>query len=164
VPRHKKRPWAFWLVTFLTQVALWILFVSNLDPLELIVALGAAALATFGAAVFEATAVGHFRPTLADLLQIRRIPSLFVSDTARVLRAVTVQVFTRRSPHSSLLALKFPQTGRSATARRALATTYTTLTPNSIVLGFIHDRNLMLYHELVPSPIPKILREMGAHS
>ena len=46
--------------------------------------------------------------------------------------------------------------------RRAFAVTFTTITPNFIVLGFVKDQRLLLYHQILPGKVLKMTRHLGA--
>ena len=47
-------------------------------------------------------------------------------------------------------------------ARRALATGYTTLAPNFIVIGIDYAQSRMLFHQLERSSVPLMTQELGA--
>jgi hypothetical protein len=46
--------------------------------------------------------------------------------------------------------------------RRALATSFTTATPNSIVLDVIEHPPRILYHQIIPGPLPGVTQSLGA--
>jgi hypothetical protein len=47
-------------------------------------------------------------------------------------------------------------------ARRALAIMYTTIPPNFVVVGIDRKKNLMLVHQVSPTPTPLIAKRLGA--
>ena len=50
----------------------------------------------------------------------------------------------------------------NGSARRTLAISYSTISPNTIVLGIDRERNLLLLHEMVPAETPWIAKQLGA--
>jgi hypothetical protein len=74
------------------------------------------------------------------------------------------QIFTREGAASFTAAVPFT-VGRDTPVtmgRRALAVTYTTITPNFVVLGIVKEPGLLLYHQIVPGKILRMTRHLGA--
>ncbi|MFN2975243.1 hypothetical protein [Terriglobus aquaticus] len=46
--------------------------------------------------------------------------------------------------------------------RRALATAYTSIAPNFIVLGVDHQQSRMLFHQIQRSSVPRMTKQLGA--
>jgi hypothetical protein len=57
---------------------------------------------------------------------------------------------------------KRAKTNPLSVARRVLATAYTTVAPNFIIIGIDPDRNRMLFHQLERSSVPKMTQALGA--
>lgn len=153
-----------WVITYVVLYGVYLVFVSTLTTPELLAGIVAAAVATIASGVFGTVGVVQFRPTLRDLLQIWRVPYYAVMDTAKVLGSLARQLFTRRGADSLVRAVPFEVGGAddAAAARRALAVTYTTLTPNFIVLGIAHKQALLLFHQIQDDEVPQLTINLGA--
>lgn len=159
---------SYWLSLFVTWVILvgvYLLFTSNLEKAEVYTALGAAAVAAAASAIFDSLGVVAFRPRLRDLAQAWRIPWYMVEGTWELGRAMGRQLFTRDGASSIVYAVPFemgsPDNPADA-ARRALAIFYTTITPNFVVLGFVSEQRIMLYHQVLPGPVLQMTVNLGA--
>ena len=101
---------------------------------------------------------------MKDVAQGWRIPWQAIKDTWAIFRAIWT--LGRSKKAGSLLAAVPFESGRPgdplAEARRALAVTYTTITPNVIVLGIVREQGLMLYHQIVGDASLEIARRLGA--
>ncbi len=136
----------YWLVQFLALLGLWFLFVDQLKLSELLVGLGASALAATAAEAVRGQEHPHFLPDLGQLKEAWRLPGRILTDTW----LVTLKLVRRGPSTGSFHALPFDARGNDgrAVARRALAILYSTLPPNSIVIGIDRKRNEMLVHTL----------------
>lgn len=156
--------WLSWIVTYVALYGVYLLFVSTLTKPELVAGIVMAFVATLAAGVFGTVGVVHFRPALGQLLQIWRVPGNAVMDTVLVFKALGKQLFTRSGAGGQVRAVPFdvggPDDGNAA--RRALAVTYTTLTPNQVVLGIAHKQALLIYHQLEGAEVPQITVNLGA--
>ena len=156
--------WFTFAAAFLIQWALWLAFTDDVGYREIVAGfLGAAISATAGA-VYSMQGKCHFRFRLKDVAQGWRIPWQAIKDTWAIFRAIWT--LGRSKKAGSLLAAVPFEPGRPgdplAEARRALAVTYTTITPNVIVLGIVREQGLMLYHQIVGDPSLEIARRLGA--
>lgn len=159
-----KTSWTTWAVVWLLHLGLWFLFVAQLSIDELLAGMAAAAVATAAAAVFEALGLVKFRPLLRSLVQAWRIPWYLITGTGEIFHGLAKQLFTAGGAPSTLRAVPFVVGGHDSesTARRALAVTYTTITPNFIVLGIVSEQGLMLYHQILPGKVLPITKQLGA--
>ena len=150
-------------VEFVLLLGLWMLFVSLLQMNEFVAGLAAALLGAIGDAVVKATDFARFRPRLRHVLLILVEPWYVARDTVIVFWELLRRIGGR--PRRSRLKVIPFDGGRDdvdSNARRALATAYTTISPNSIVLGIDREQNLLLLHELAPSSTPWLLQQLGA--
>ena len=104
---------------------------------------------------------------LLPLLMAVAIPGTgeSVSGTVEVLHGLAKQLFTAGGAPSFLAAVPFEigsQDDPTEAGRRALATTYTTATPNFVVLGLVNEQGLMLYHQIIPGDVLTMTRRLGA--
>lgn len=162
--QRRKVSWLSWLLTYVVLYGVYLLFASTLTTPELVAGAVVAVIATGATVVFGTVGVVHFKPSPRDLLQVWRVPYYAVIDTIQVVGALAKQLFTRRGADSLLRAVPFDvgAADEGAAARRALAVTYTTLTPNFIVLGIAHEQALLLYHEITDAEVPQMTINLGA--
>lgn len=158
-----KYSWFGITVVWLLLVPVYLAFAVNLGYRELAVSVVAAGIATLGAIVYARQRKIAFRFRVAFLIPAARVPLVMVTDT----RLLLVQVARRllgHIPASLIVTVEFDcGEGRSSEAgRRALAVTFLTLTPNTVVLDICPDEPELVYHELTPAPLPGFAREMGA--
>lgn len=138
----------------------WVLFTGSWGLHELI--LGAA----FTVLTLAITALAWrdmgilFRPTLHQVLCLWRVPWYVLHDSVEVSLILAKDILGVREAGSHYRAVTFPsKTGELDVARAALATTGTTMTPSTIVLGVEDDR--LLLHQLQRSPLPKMIADLG---
>ncbi len=153
-----------WLVVWLAHWALWLLFVSQINTWELLVGAAAALVATIGSMLFGRLGLVKFRPRLRDLAQARYLPWYAVTGTVEIIHGMARQVSSRsRAPsHLAAVPFTFGREDQVAAARRALAVMYTTMTPNSIVLGIVREQELLLYHQIIPGEVLPMTQNLGA--
>lgn len=152
-------------LTCAAMYGIYLLYAATLSKPELYVALGAAVIATVAAHLFGVLSAANFRPAPKDLLQAWRVPGYLLQDTYLVLKMLLRQLFGGGAPRLQIHAVPYkvgdlddPRDG----ARRALVETYTTMTPNFIVLGIVPRQYLLLYHQLQPTEVPRMVINLGA--
>lgn len=155
-----------WLITFGAMYLLYVLFVATADRAELLVGLATAAASTAAVAVFRTGERIKFCPWWKDVLQGWRVPGVALKGTCQLFEALFLHVLGIRKAPDTLRAVPFSAGGNScrSSARAALAEIYTTMTPNSIVLGIAHPQHLLLLHQVAPGEVPRIVRALGGRS
>ena len=153
-----------WLGQWLVFFGAWILFVGNLEPAELLAGGVTAAIAATGSHIAWATHLARFSAHFRWVAQGWRLPWYVIADTGTILLVLLRHLFTRRKVDSVLIAVPFKACGpkADAAALRALAIAYTSITPNSVVVGIDQHRGLMLLHQLERSGISRMTRNLGA--
>ncbi|MGA8531701.1 MAG: hypothetical protein WB622_18415 [Acidobacteriaceae bacterium] len=151
---------------FILTVALavfWIACVTTVHPHELIVGAAAVVLSVSSCLFVIGTLPLQFRPTLRDIAQIWRLPGYVVIDLIQITVVLIFDLAGRRAPSLFRSAPWGPveNNGRD-TAKRALAVSFTTVSPNCIVVGIDCGRSQILLHQLKKSPLPKMTRNLGA--
>ncbi len=144
---------------------LWIMFVGTFSTHELMVGVVATVLAVVGMCVIDVQYPARFSPKLAELLSLWRLPWYLVSGTFSVLKIAMTDLVRTDKAESLFLIVPFnagAKEGARAVARRVLAVVYSTMTPETIVLGININTKQMLYHELKRSPLPEMTRDLGA--
>lgn len=174
MPRSKKaavpktprwRLAAGWAAAWVANAALWLLLGGNLSLEELAASLAAATLACAGGAVFHSADRSPCRPTARMLLEAWRIPGDLLDGAWKVLGGLAGCLVGNGLPPGVLRAAKLDmgQEGDpKSNARRAITITYTTLTPNTVVLGFVPSQGLMLYHQFKPTDELKMAKSLEA--
>ena len=162
--QKRKVSWIGGAATFVVLYGAYLLFVSTLTKPELIAGIFVTAIATVASGVFGTIGLVRFKPTPGELAQAWRIPLQAITGTWAVMRALARQLFTKAGPQSQMIAVPFEVGDDDAhsAGRRALAVTYTTITPNSVVLGILHKQALLLYHQIAPADVPQLTINLGA--
>ena len=138
----------------------WVLFTGSFSLHELV--LGAAFTAlTLGVTALAWRNMGIlFSPTVRQVFCLWRIPWYVLHDSVEVSLILANDVLGFREAGSHFRAVTFPSdTEKHDIARAVLATTGTTMTPSTIVLGVEDD--LLLLHQLQRSPLPKMIADLG---
>ena len=155
------------------HLGLWMLFVDNLSIRDFCAGLTAVGLTT--TAVIGATRLMQvkFRPTAWEIVQAWRIPWNAISGTIDVLIVLARQLLGGIPAPSIIAAVPFDVGGDDAhsAGRRALALTYNTITPNSIVLGPVRRGeggddpfgvDVVLFHRVRSGPVRQLAKNLGA--
>lgn len=144
--------------------AFWIVFSFSVHPQELAVGAGCVLLAGGFAVFAESQEPTPFRPSLGDLLQGWRLPWNAITDSVAISLTLLRSLWGRR-PAPLYRAVPFVagnEDNPGDTARRVLAVAYTSVTPNSVVVGVDMRRSLLLYHQIERNPTPVLTRNLGA--
>jgi multisubunit Na+/H+ antiporter MnhE subunit len=101
----------------------------------------------------------------ADLLQVRRLPAAIVQDCIVVTRVLLRDLAGEPAP-SLYRVCGFQTSKRDAhlLGRTVLAVTYTTASPNMLVIGIDPAQSLMLFHQLERAEVPAMTRALGARA
>jgi multisubunit Na+/H+ antiporter MnhE subunit len=156
------KPPIFSLV-WVSQWLLWVLFANNAGAREIIIGAVASAFATWAVARFQGHLKDHFYLSASNMSQVIRTPELVASGTYILFRVIGLRLLGRNVP-GGLAAVHFTLGGNDpkSRGRRALATTFLTIAPNNLVLGFLPDEQKLLFHTVIPQKLPSFLFKMGA--
>lgn len=151
------------LILTAAQSLFWIACVATVRPHELIVGIGAVVLGVVSYLYVVRTLPLEFRPSIADLLQLWRLPWYIVSGLAEI-TVVLARDLTGRSAPSFFRAVWWCPVANNGpeTAKRTLAIGYTTIAPNFIVVGIDCGRHQMLFHQVQKSSVPIMTQRLGA--
>jgi multisubunit Na+/H+ antiporter MnhE subunit len=141
----------------------WVVLTDNTGWREMTCGAGAAAISMVATILFVWKIKANFRPRAKFLQQAVYVPGHVVTDTGRLVLTVVRRIFGAR-PASGIMAVPFRRGANmpSSRMRRALAITYFTTTPNTLVLGISQEPELFLFHTIVPTPLPQFMERMGA--
>lgn len=148
---------------FFFLLGLWMIFVSMPKLDELLVGLGASLISAFADGVVKAKKFASFYPHLKSMVLVFWEPWYALTGTAAIFAALAKHLMGKKS-EAELRAVPFDGGGDDpeSAARRALAIMYTTIPPNFVVLGIDRGKNLMLVHQVSPTPTPLIAKRLGA--
>lgn len=142
-------------------LGLWMLFVSQVKVSEAIVGVAAAILGAAAAGMVKEKGFGRFRPRAKWLLLFAFEPWYVLTGSASILWALAKRLLGKRSDAQfKVVPFRGGKDPRSA-ARRALAITLTTISPNSIVVGIDKKKNFMLVHQITPTPTNRVTKALG---
>ena len=153
-----------WLVQFAIAFALWHLYVGKLQPDEALFAAGGAAIAATASKIVFEKHIAPLRAQWRHVAEIWRMPKELVTGGWQITAVLLRQIFLREPAPSLFISVPFDAGGDDdeSAFRRALAITYTTATPNSVVIGIDRERGLLVYHQVRKSPVPEMIRRLGA--
>jgi hypothetical protein len=152
-------------LAWIASAAWYLALVSSYGVREFIAAAFTAVLAALATMVFARTAKVAFHLRWRDLLQAWRLPGCVLSGTWEIMRGLAKQLFTSRGASSVVAAVPFDVGDRENLAdagRRALAITYTSGTPNFLILGIVDEQQWFLYHQIMPGDILTMTKNLGA--
>lgn len=138
---------------FVMLYGLWLLLVQSFAVAELLAGVPAALL---GLIAGRAALQGELHIASALAAETRRIATLpltMVGDSLLVLGAALLAGVRRRRLTGAFREIPFASGSDDADARgrRAVAIALQSFTPNTCVLGFDSDRDVMVVHQLVPT-------------
>lgn len=150
-------------ISLLLIVGLWILFVDGTRRDEMIVGAGVLLLSgAFLYAVWRNDSLS-LEVRLGDLVQAWRIPWYLLSGIYEIVVVLVKDLLgTRASSFYRVSGFKTSGSDPRLIARRVLATFYTTMAPNFIVIGIDFLQSRMLFHQLERSSVPRMTKALGA--
>jgi multisubunit Na+/H+ antiporter MnhE subunit len=146
-----------WIVLYV----LWLLYVGQLSPSELITGALAAILAAVASEAVRGQNLARFYPATHWVFLLGRLPLDVLRDCGRLTQALFRSLFLSTPPASNFREIEFPGGGDDARsdARRALAGGALSLPPNSYVIGIDRERNRILLHNLIPAHDAEVMAD-----
>jgi hypothetical protein len=147
------------------MAAEWILLVAGTKRDEMIVgALSVLAAALFLQFVYRAEDQ-KLDIRLKDLAACWRIPWYILSGSWEIVVILVKDLLSikRASSFYRVSGFKTAKYDPLLTARRVLATAFTTAAPNFIIIGVDYEQSRMLFHQLERSSVPKMTQALGAY-
>lgn len=141
----------------------WLAFVGTVSGQEL--ALGAAcAVLSSALSAFVLKQMGiPLRIRFKDVIQLLWIVWYLVDGTWEILYVLFKDLAGVKRAESLFRAVGYEHlSGPRAFVRRALAVAGTTAAPNFIVVGIDTGRELLLFHQIQRSGVPRITKNLGA--
>lgn len=101
----------------------------------------------------------------ADFLQAWWLPWTLIQGAAQVVLVLAKDLTTGPRADSILCAVPFERRhDGNGMLRRVLAVSYTSISPNTIVIGIDRRRGLLLYHAISPAKLPQMAENLGARA
>jgi multisubunit Na+/H+ antiporter MnhE subunit len=146
--------WAVYvLLWWAVLLGLWLLFVDTLALAEVLVGLGAAALATLAALGIHAYGGTRFRFRVRWLLLLRDVPASTLRDCATLGVVLWRHLIRGERARGAFRTIPFPiHDGPTSAAWRAFVAGATAIAPNTYVIRFDRERGTVIVHQLVPDP------------
>jgi multisubunit Na+/H+ antiporter MnhE subunit len=148
---------------FVFLLGLWMMYTSSPRLSELYVGFAVAALGVFGSCLIHASGFAGFRPR-AGWIALAFLEPWYVLVGSYRLGASLVRALLHRRSRARFHAISFNAgtDDPESSARRTLTIAYLTIPPDSVVVGIDRHANELLLHEIQPSRLPLIARELGA--
>jgi multisubunit Na+/H+ antiporter MnhE subunit len=142
-----------WLGWWAALLGLYLLLAAKLTGEEILVGVGAAALAATAATVTVKAGNLRFQPRLSWLRRFARLPGLVLADCGIMAAVLWRHIVQRRTVEGVFRTVPFDAGGDDAVsaARRALVTAGISLAPNTYLVDMDRERGILLVHQLVPS-------------
>jgi hypothetical protein len=146
----------FWLKWWSGPFALYELLVFSLQTAELVTGAICAAVAATAAELVRSHGKVRFAPGYG---WIRMLPGLALEVAVDTLRMVPLlwRAIRGRPVHGRMRCIAFPAAslkGTQGSTRRAVEKFMGSVAPNSYVVGFDQDHNVVLVHQLEPTEEP----------
>ncbi len=145
-----------WLSWWVVLVGYYFLLIGKASWPETLAAGVGAAIAATAVVVTQRSGALRFRVRVRWAVHFLQLPWRVLADTGIVLAALVRRLVLRRSVHGVFRAIPFAGGGDdpASAARRALVIAGASLAPNTYVIAIDRDAELLLVHQLVPSPEP----------
>ncbi|HEX4718694.1 MAG TPA: Na+/H+ antiporter subunit E [Thermoleophilaceae bacterium] len=149
----------FWLLAWVTSMALWMVLADSVRIAEIIVGIGVAALAATGFEVVRRQRLAEQYIPLRPLVGVWRVLLRAVPDVWRLTRAAFSQVAQREPARGRVIAMEFGHGGADPEQRgvRAIEVGLGSIAPNTIVIGVDRETGVLLVHQLEPTRGPSDL-------
>lgn len=145
----------FWVTSWVLLSGLYLLLVvDSIDASELVTGAVAAAVGAVAATAVRSQRLVSFRPRMRWALGLWRLPLQAAVDTGILVVMLWRRLVVRQPVGGSFRAVPFRAGGEDpeAAARRAVAKGVGSFAPNTYVLDIDREHELILVHQLVPTP------------
>jgi multisubunit Na+/H+ antiporter MnhE subunit len=139
----------------------WLLLTSTVDPQEVVAGIAAAAVAATIMTVVQRSIRRPVRIRARWLWPAWRIPILIARDTVTLTVLLGRKLARRPTPPGAFdeVPMKAPATRGEVVGKDLLATLGISLSPNTIVVGFDPEREVLVVHSALPSH-PRSVRDL----
>lgn len=147
-----------------TSVALWLLCTTSLSPHELFLGVFSTLLTALFLSSVYAAERQRYDLRASDVLSLWRTPWYLVSSLWEIVAVLFLDLFNIKPAPSLYRVCGFRSSKHDPVlvTRRALATAYTSIAPNFIVIGIDYTQSRMLFHQIRRSEVPRMTKQLGA--
>jgi hypothetical protein len=151
-----------WLADVAILIPIWFILVGKMSWLELALALVAAPIVATLTEMIRRAGFAHFYPRLHWLIHAWRTPEEVLLDCWILVEVMAGRVIRKRQERGFFKRIAFHSGGADArsAARRALAITLGTLSPNTYILDIEPYHNFALLHQIRPARLPGFIRSV----
>ncbi|HEX5235503.1 MAG TPA: hypothetical protein VFW25_09245 [Silvibacterium sp.] len=154
------RKLAVLLLWIAASMGCWFLFVATSSSHELWLAVAFTALTVFLSALAWRHMPVTFSPTFKQAITLWRLPWYVLSGSWEMF-TILLKDIAGRHPGSFFRRTPFQTAdGPEGDAQAVLATAYTTVAPNFIVIGI--SKGQLLFHQVEKSEVPRMIRDIEA--
>ena len=162
--KHKNGGVLLLLVAVIALATLWLLFTSSLHLQELLFGVVSVTLSALFLTSVYREELQRYDLRSGDVLSLWRVPWYIFGSLWEII-AVLVRDLLGMEPAPSLYRVCGFRTSKEdplLVTRRALATAYTSVAPNFIVIGIDYAQSRMLFHQIRRSKVPIMTKQLGA--
>src|SRR5436190_7030393 len=143
----------FWLLAWVTSMALWMVLADSLRIVEIVAGIGVAALGATGFELARRQRVAEQYVPLRLFARAWRVLLRAVPDVWRLTRAAFAQLVQREPVRGRVVAMPFGHGGADPKQRgvRAIEGGLGSVAPNTIVIGVDRETGVLLVHQLEPT-------------
>jgi hypothetical protein len=141
----------------------WVMLVAGVKRNEMIVGLVAVLFACAFLCLVIRSQDMEYNFTLRDISTIWRVPWSILTNTFTLCSVLAKDVFGRERAGSYYRVSGFKTSKGDPTlvAKRVLATAYTTVSPNSIVIGIDYEQSRLLLHQVKRAEVSEMTKQLG---
>lgn len=152
-----------WLADVAILIPVWFILVGTINLPELVVGFVAAAIAATVTEVTRSIGFARFYPRLYWFTEVWRVPGQILVDCGILTVVLVDRILRKRKETGFLRILPFTSggTGGRSAARRALAITVGTLSPNTCVLDIEPYHNFVLLHQIRAGQSLRFILDVG---
>ena len=151
------------VVVFVLMGCEWVLLVAGVKTHEMVVGgFSVAAATAFLCAILRSEAL-RLNFALRDVATLWRVPWYILTNSLTLCSVLGRDLLGLESPGSyyRVSGFKTSKTNPTLIARRVLATAYTTVSPNSIVIGVDYEQSRMLLHQVKRAEVSEMTKQLG---
>lgn len=140
----------------------WLLFTASLSPHELLLGAACILLAFILNGLAWRQLRVHLLPTFREAITIWRLPWYVLTGIWEMFLILARELTGQRAGSYFRATLFRRAAGKEGISQVILATGYTTVAPNFIVIGVSNQQ--LLFHQLERSSVPKMIRDLESKS
>jgi hypothetical protein len=151
------------VIVLALMCAEWILLVAGMKPHEMLTGGASVAVAALFLCLILRSQTIAFNFLLSDVCTVWRVPWYILTNTYTLCSVLLKDLLGlgRAGSYYRVSGFKTSKQDPTLVARRVLATTYTTVSPNSIVIGIDYEQSRLLLHQVKRDEISEMTKKLG---